>query len=63
MDFFELGYNLFDEDSELMLAEVWWRAAKLSESKEDQEKFVSGYIAARFKYDEYMHEHKRSWDL
>ena len=61
MDYFELGYNLFDEDPELILAEVWRRAAKLTESKDYQNEFVSGYVSARLKHDDYIREHKQSW--
>jgi hypothetical protein len=53
VDYWELGFNLYKTEPELILAKVWWRAGELSKHQEDQFNFVFGYAAARQQQDEY----------
>lgn len=50
------GELLFKDEPELLVAEVWHRAAKLYQSRESQTEFVNGYINARRRYDERQSE-------
>jgi hypothetical protein len=56
IDWYELGYNLFKAEPELLGAAVWRRATALSERQEDQFNFVSGYSTARRQHDDYERE-------
>ena len=46
------GELLFKDEPELLVAEVWHRAAKLYQSRDSQMEFVNGYINARRRSDE-----------
>lgn len=54
-DPFEQGYELFKQEPDLMLVEVWHRVPS-DWSRADQEAFLMGYIAMRRKRDEYESE-------
>jgi hypothetical protein len=56
IDYFDLGYNFFKTDPDMPMTVVWWHAGKLSERKEDQYNFVSGYSTARRQRDDYERE-------
>jgi hypothetical protein len=56
IDYWELGFNLYKVEPELILAKVWWRANELSKRQEDQYNFVFGYSAARRQRDGYEQE-------
>jgi len=58
IDYWELGFQLFSKEPELILATIWWRAGELSKRREDQFDFVSGYGTARRQHDDYQRELK-----
>lgn len=51
-DPFDAGYELFRQEPELLLVEVWHRAP-VAWSDADREAFVMGYIVMRRKRNEY----------
>jgi hypothetical protein len=57
-DYWELGFQLFNREPELIMPEVWWRAGKLSVKQEDQFNFAFGYSTARRQRDDYERERR-----
>jgi hypothetical protein len=53
---FDLGYELFKREPELLGVEVWWRAAETIESFQGQIDFVTGFMTGRHQRDEYERE-------
>ena len=53
-DAYDAGYDLFKNEPELLLAEVWWRAAP--RPSDERQEFVDGYRAARKQHDEFRRE-------
>lgn len=51
MDYFEQGYELYKQEPDLMLIEVYHRAPP-DWSRADQEAFLMGYIAMRRQRDQ-----------
>jgi hypothetical protein len=58
VDYWELGFQLYSREPDLILADVWWRAGKLSAKQEDQFNFVFGYSTARRQRDDYDRERR-----
>jgi hypothetical protein len=56
VDWYQVGFNLFKAEPELLGAAVWRRATALSERMEDQFNFVSGYSSARRQRDDFERE-------
>jgi hypothetical protein len=56
VDYWELGFDLYKAEPDLILAKVWWRAGELSQRQEDQFNFVFGYSTARRQKDEHKNE-------
>jgi hypothetical protein len=54
-DKFEIGYELYRQEPDLLLIEVYHRAP-ISWPDADREAFVMGYIAMRRKRDAYANE-------
>jgi len=55
-DCWELGFDLFSKEPELLGAAVWWRAQELNLKPEEAYNFVSGYGTARRQRDDYERE-------
>ena len=53
---FDEGATLYEDDPELLLAEVWRKAAKLHLTLGPQRDFVSGYVTRRLRKDEFLRE-------
>jgi hypothetical protein len=54
---YDQGYELFKLDPSLTLLEIWRHAARLYVDREQQDEFVSSYVASRMRKDEF--ERKR----
>jgi hypothetical protein len=61
-DYWELGFNLFSKEPELLGAAVWWRAHDLNLQAEDAYNFVFGYSTARRQRDDYQRERQDQAD-
>jgi hypothetical protein len=53
---YERGCELFKLDPSLTLVEVWRHAVRHFADREQQDQFVSAYIASRMRKDEYERE-------
>jgi hypothetical protein len=53
---YERGCELFKLDPTLTLVEVWHHAVRLFADREQQDQFVSAYIASRMRRDEFQRE-------
>jgi hypothetical protein len=58
VDWYDLGYDLFKAEPELLGAAVWQHVTALTERQENQFNFVSGFHAARRQHDDYERERR-----
>jgi len=61
-DAFDAGADLFSGNPELLATEVWHIASRQYDTKDDQQEFVNGYIAAIKRRNAYLREKQDAQD-